>query len=165
MSFHKILVALDNSTLCPSVFLQALELAQSNSASLMLLNCISNEMVAEPAMPMSMEMGIYPGVANETYQTQHLLIQQRIDQAQALLKNYCEQATRQGVATELEYKVGEAGHCLCEVAQSWGADLIVVGRRGLKGIAEALLGSVSNHVMHHAPCSVLVIQELMSSEP
>lgn len=115
-------------------------------------------------MPMSMEMGIYPGVANEAYQTQHILIQQHIEQAQDLLKNYCEQATRQGVATEREYKIGDAGHCLCEVAQSWGADLIVVGRRGLKGISEALLGSVSNHVMHNAPCSVLVIQESTSHE-
>ncbi|WP_442949349.1 universal stress protein [Nostoc sp.] len=41
---------------------------------------------------------------------------------------------------------------------SWGADLIVLGRRGLKGFAELLAGSVSNHVVHHSPCSVLVVQ-------
>ncbi|RMG10302.1 MAG: universal stress protein, partial [Cyanobacteria bacterium J055] len=36
--------------------------------------------------------------------------------------------------------------------------LIIVGRRGRQGIEEAVLGSVSNYVVHHAPCSVLAIQ-------
>jgi nucleotide-binding universal stress UspA family protein len=44
------------------------------------------------------------------------------------------------------------------VARTWNADLIVIGRRGLRGLAEMFLGSVSNHVIHHAHCSVLVVQ-------
>ncbi|NEO65320.1 MAG: universal stress protein, partial [Moorea sp. SIO4G2] len=36
--------------------------------------------------------------------------------------------------------------------------LIVLGRRGLGGLKEMVLGSVSNYVVHHAPCSVLVVQ-------
>ena len=35
---------------------------------------------------------------------------------------------------------------------------MVIGRRGHKNISEMFLGSVSNYVMHHAPCSVLVVQ-------
>lgn len=35
-----------------------------------------------------------------------------------------------------------------------------MGRRGHKGLSEILLGSVSNYVVHHAPCSVLVLQGL-----
>jgi nucleotide-binding universal stress UspA family protein len=43
-------------------------------------------------------------------------------------------------------------------AQIWHADLIVMGRRGVSGMHELFLGSVSNYVTHHAPCSVLVVQ-------
>jgi nucleotide-binding universal stress UspA family protein len=39
-----------------------------------------------------------------------------------------------------------------------GADLLVVGSRGHGGFTEALLGSVSQHCVHHAPCPVVVIR-------
>jgi nucleotide-binding universal stress UspA family protein len=46
---------------------------------------------------------------------------------------------------------------LIEAAEEHGADLVVVGRQGLSGIDRFLMGSVSEHVLHHAPCSVLII--------
>ena len=45
---------------------------------------------------------------------------------------------------------------LCQVASELGADLIVVGNRGMTGAAR-FLGSVPNAVTHQAPCSVLVV--------
>jgi nucleotide-binding universal stress UspA family protein len=39
-----------------------------------------------------------------------------------------------------------------------GADLLVVGSRGHGGFTEALLGSVSQHCVHHAPCPVVIVR-------
>ncbi|MFN6962188.1 MAG: universal stress protein [Pyrinomonadaceae bacterium] len=46
---------------------------------------------------------------------------------------------------------------IVEAASEWGADLIVVGSHG-RGFWGRLLGSVSDAVIHHAPCSVLVVR-------
>jgi nucleotide-binding universal stress UspA family protein len=51
---------------------------------------------------------------------------------------------------------GNPAQVLIEAAA--GADLLVVGSRGYGGFAEALLGSVSQHCVHHAPCPVVVIR-------
>jgi nucleotide-binding universal stress UspA family protein len=47
---------------------------------------------------------------------------------------------------------------LIEIAKEWRADLIVVGSHG-RGFWGRLLGSVSTGVIHHAPCSVLVVRQ------
>jgi len=44
-----------------------------------------------------------------------------------------------------------------------GADLLVVGSRGHGGFASALLGSVSQHCAHHAPCPLLIVRDHASS--
>jgi len=47
---------------------------------------------------------------------------------------------------------------IIEKAKAWKADVIVVGSHG-RGFWGRLLGSVSNGVVHHAPCSVLVVRK------
>lgn len=165
MSFQKILVAIDNSDLSHAVFATALELAQSNKGVMMLLHCLATEMVTEPTSSMMLDTGLSLGVGNSDYQTQQILIQRQIEEAKAILKRYSEEAKSQGVTAASDYKIGEAGSELCKLASQWGADLIVVGRRGLTGLAEAFLGSVSNYVVHHAPCAVLVIQDIADNSP
>ena len=51
---------------------------------------------------------------------------------------------------------GNAARVLLD--ESDGADLLVVGSRGYGGFAEALLGSVGQHCVHHAACPVAVIR-------
>ena len=55
-------------------------------------------------------------------------------------------------------EVGPPAQVIVEEAEDWGADLIVVGSHGYGFWQRALLGSVSNAVVHHAPCSVLVVR-------
>jgi nucleotide-binding universal stress UspA family protein len=62
----------------------------------------------------------------------------------------------QGVEPVREMAMGRPEHALVEMARRDGADLVVVGHRGLSGVTRVLLGSVSEHVAHHAHCSVLV---------
>jgi len=84
----------------------------------------------------------------------------------AEIAGYYQVATARGVATEWDVKVGDAGSVLLQLAVVWNADLIVLGRRGHRGLAEVFLGSISNYVVHHAPCSVLVVQGITSkTEP
>lgn len=136
MSFRKILVAVDGSPQAQVVFEQALELAKKESASLMLFHGIEI-------------------AAKLTYLTE---LEVKTQEAQGLLQIYQQKAKDQGISTEVNYRPGEPGQCICNLAQNWKADLIVIGRRGYKGLTEVLLGSISNHVVHHAPCSVLVVQ-------
>jgi nucleotide-binding universal stress UspA family protein len=51
---------------------------------------------------------------------------------------------------------GPPGPALCALAEELGADVMVLGTRGHGGLRRALLGSVSDHVVRHAPCPVLV---------
>lgn len=60
-----------------------------------------------------------------------------------------------GLEVERIVAVGQAAHVLCDAAR--GADLLVVGSRGLGGFRGLLLGSVTHQVVTHAPCAVLVV--------
>lgn len=53
---------------------------------------------------------------------------------------------------------GHAVHALVDLAKAEQADLIVIGNRGLSGLAHLVLGSVSEGVARHAPCSVLIVR-------
>ncbi|MFC3495783.1 universal stress protein [Glycomyces rhizosphaerae] len=61
------------------------------------------------------------------------------------------------VPVEQRFLEGHPAAVLLEQAQ--GADLLVVGSRGHGGFAGALLGSVSNHCVHHATCPVVVVHD------
>jgi nucleotide-binding universal stress UspA family protein len=44
------------------------------------------------------------------------------------------------------------------ISASAGADLLVLGNRGHGGLAEAMLGSVGQHCVHHATCPVVIVR-------
>lgn len=53
---------------------------------------------------------------------------------------------------------GDYADEILDLAEAEDAEMIVMGRRGLGRVREALLGSVSQKVLHHAPCTVVVVR-------
>ena len=78
-----------------------------------------------------------------------------VDLADSLLADLGSRARVSGVLTELHAETGDPADAICEVADQVGADLIIVGNKGMAG-ARRVLGSVPNSVAHKAPCSVLI---------
>jgi len=65
----------------------------------------------------------------------------------------------QGIQVTRHAREGDPADVLIDVGQSVGADLIVVGARGLSGLQRFLLGSVSSKLSHHSPISVMVVRD------
>lgn len=162
MGYDRILVAIDTSSLQTTVYENALETAQLHQAELKLLHCV--ETGIDPAgastvapVGTSLDTGyLFPStadfeIAQQAWETQ-------LAKAKQWLQEFCQTAEQQGVTATFEAEVGSPEHQVCDRARDWQADLIVVGRHGRTGLTELLLGSVSNHIVHHAPCAVLVIQ-------
>jgi nucleotide-binding universal stress UspA family protein len=68
-------------------------------------------------------------------------------------------AAEADVPAEEDLREGDAADEIVRAAKSHEADLIVVGSRGLGRVAGAILGSVSNAVVHHAAVPVLVVKQ------
>jgi len=68
-----------------------------------------------------------------------------------------------GLTPIREMAMGRPEHTLVRVAERDEVDLVVVGHRGLSGMTRRLLGSVSEHVAHHAESSVLIVRPKVSS--
>ena len=160
--FAKILVAIDSSPMGKTIFDKALDLAKTTRASMMLLHVLSYE----DGMPMPASFGreYYTGLSSkalEIYQQQYKEFE---NQGLKLLQILADQAISAGISTEFSQNHGSPGQTICDLAFNWQADLIVMGRRGRSGINELILGSVSNYVLHHASCSVLVVQHLANKK-
>jgi nucleotide-binding universal stress UspA family protein len=62
-------------------------------------------------------------------------------------------------------RTGDARDVIAEVAREIGADLIVMGTHGRRGVRRALLGSIAEGVLRIAPCPVLTIRLHKAGEP
>lgn len=87
---------------------------------------------------------------------------ERIDQAraerEAVLLGVVRDARAAGASAEFLIWTGDPGNSLVAAAEAEHADLLVVGTRGRGGAERMLLGSVSDHLVHHAGCPVLVVR-------
>ncbi|GMU78794.1 MAG: universal stress protein [Acidimicrobiia bacterium] len=76
-----------------------------------------------------------------------------------IVERAAEPARARGVTVATHALIGSAAQALCDLADRVGADLVVVGNRGMQG-GRRFLGSVPNTISHHAPCSVLIVDTL-----
>jgi nucleotide-binding universal stress UspA family protein len=69
--------------------------------------------------------------------------------------------TSRALSRTVETRVieGNPGIALCQLANEASADAIVMGSRGHGAIRRAVLGSVSDYVVRHSPCPVLIVGE------
>jgi nucleotide-binding universal stress UspA family protein len=77
--------------------------------------------------------------------------------AHRLVEDMVERLGEEAASVEVERTVVPGGPAPSLLDAAEGADLVVVGRRGLGGFGRLLLGSVSEHVARHAPCPVVVV--------
>ena len=68
------------------------------------------------------------------------------------------QAKQAGVDVSTHSREGDPADAILDVAEETGADLIVVGNKGMTGARRFLLGSVPNKISHHAPCGVYIVR-------
>jgi nucleotide-binding universal stress UspA family protein len=80
----------------------------------------------------------------------------RESNADALLQTLSFIGKSLGVETSVHSGTGDPAEVIIKHAEKVGADLVVVGNRGMKGVRR-VLGSVPNSVAHGSPCSVLVV--------
>jgi nucleotide-binding universal stress UspA family protein len=153
--FKKILLALGDSGESQEILTAGLTLAEKVGAEILLLHVIN------PLTPTGFSPlvgGMFPMVneiAVDQYAKEWREYEQRgIEQ----LQTYAAQAKERGIQVDVSQNFGNSGSMICEVAKSWSADAIVMGRNQKSMLSEIFLGSTSNYVLHHAHCSVMVIQ-------
>jgi nucleotide-binding universal stress UspA family protein len=78
-----------------------------------------------------------------------------MEDVNAALRAVEEKAKQRGLQATSEAREGDPADVLCEIAEQHGADLLVVGNKGMQ---RRVLGSVPNSVSHKSPCSVVIVK-------
>jgi nucleotide-binding universal stress UspA family protein len=79
------------------------------------------------------------------------------DERERIRGEIAAQAEERGVPAEVHVVEGHPPEMLVKSAESVGADVLVLGNRGMTGLRRLVLGSVPNKVSHHCPCSLLIV--------
>ncbi|MEO1132307.1 MAG: universal stress protein [Cyanobacteria bacterium J06639_1] len=152
----KFLVAIDGSEAGRHALTRALELARGQTeASFVLLS------VVEPATDVYYP-DMMPGTTDFGTSWQGVSAQELMDVARDRSRKALEEAEtlcqKAGLACVSHVKLGTPRTTICDVAAEEAPDVLAIGSRGLGTMERLLLGSVSDYVVHHAPCPVLVVR-------
>jgi nucleotide-binding universal stress UspA family protein len=144
--FESIVVGTDGSSTAGEAVRQAGDLAKAVKASLHLVSAFE----PVPEGRLSEERRQVPDDMS-------WMINPRED-VDKTLEQAAEKLRGDGVEVLTYAREGDPADAILDVAEEKGADLIVVGNKGMTGAKRFLLGSVPNKVSHHAPCSVMIIR-------
>jgi nucleotide-binding universal stress UspA family protein len=144
--FKKVVVGTDGSETATTAVRQAVELAKEVGATVEIVSAYE----PVPAQRLRQER-------RETPEELQWAINPRED-VEATLEAAAEIAREAGLPANTHRRQGDPADAILDVAEEQGADLVVVGNKGMTGAKRFLLGSVPNKVSHHAPCSVLIIR-------
>ena len=149
--FDKILVTIDHSESSAAVFEKALNLAENNGSKLMVQSVLAP---FDDVYPMDPYVGLPTADLHAYRDNWHKREKGGLEK----LKVLEQKASEAGISIEFTQSVGDPGKLICSLSETWDADLVIVGRRGLSSVSEFFMGSVSHYVLHHVSCDVLVIQ-------
>lgn len=144
--YRRILVPLDGSAKANVAAEHALELASKTNAEVILFHVI-------PALPPYVNKygdrlgGAYQQIHNELQAT-----------GEEVMKKAQEDFAHYGINMDVKILWGNPAQEICREAKEGRYDLIVMGSRGLGEIKGYLMGSVSNRVVRHASCPVLIVR-------
>ena len=87
-------------------------------------------------------------------------LEEAMEQAQHFLDQQVDKVKKEGVSVAEAHLVrGRPDREVVHLSEEIGAGLIIMGSRGLGGIRRALMGSVSDSVVRHAHCPVMIVRE------
>jgi len=139
--FQRILIAVDSTAVAAHAAEVGLKLAEALRSDVAFIH------VVDPAVGLGVESGVS---ASES-------IEAARQDATGLLTSLTRQTAHGANVRRHFVAVGNAAAEIAKTATDWPADLIVIGSRGHGRLEAALLGSVADSVLHHAPCAVLVV--------
>ncbi len=144
--FKRIVVGTDGSATAGTAVKHAIELAKSTGAALDVVSAFE----PVPAERLREESSEVPGDIAHGVGPR--------EEVNADLDAAVTAATEAGVESTRHAREGDPADAILDVAEETGADLIVVGNKGMTGARRFLLGSVPNKVSHHAPCGVYIVR-------
>jgi len=78
--------------------------------------------------------------------------------AEDILEKTHKEVNEAGISCNTRLEQGDPGKVIVELLENNEYDLVIMGSRGLGTVKSFLLGSVSNYVLHHTNCPIMIVR-------
>ena len=142
----KILLAVDGSKFADAAVQAVIAQARAKGAEVRVLY-----VVEPPTLLVAREMGGYDSALEAAWEKEK-------EQGWALVARISQLLQSKGLNATGAVEEGDPKSKILDFAKDWGADLVVLGSHGRKGLEHFLMGSVSEAIARHAYCSVEIVR-------